>query len=122
MARKGEKVITATDFETRLSRLEAAINSILSFLVFNNTTGEIKNFMIQHDRQQILGAGTAVTFFKPFKAGTVPTVVGTSELYNCYFALSNTSPTNTGFNARSRLHDGTANTSVCGGFAIGERG
>jgi hypothetical protein len=121
MAGKGEKVITERDMQQRLRLLEVQINSILAFLVFNNTTGEVKNFMIVKHRELIAGAGTTVTFLKPFKVGTVPQVIGTSQNYNCYFALDG-APTATGFQGRSRLHDGTGNNSYCAWIAVGERG
>jgi hypothetical protein len=120
MARAGEKYITEPELESRLRKIEAKINGLLSFLVFTGAA-EIKNFMVQTNRETISGTGTAVTFANPFKAGTVPVVVGTSENYNCYFALDG-APTATGFTARSRLHDGTASNSACGWIAIGERG
>lgn len=120
MALKGDKIVTHVELENRLRKIEGKMNGLLSFIVFK-ATAEIKNFMIQTNRETIAGGGTSVTFAKPFKTGTVPVVVGTSEEYACYFALDG-APTATGFTARSRQYDGTANDSTCDWIAIGERG
>ena len=121
MARKGEKIITQTEMEARLRTLNNKIDGVLSYLVFIGGAG-VKNFLIQGKRQTITGGvNTAVTFDVAYKTGTVPIVIGTSENYNCYFGL-NGAPTATGFNARSRLHDGTSTDSTCDWIAIGERG
>lgn len=120
MALKGDKIVTHVELETRLRKIEAKMNGLLSFIVFK-ATAETKNFMIQTNRESIAGTGTAVTFANPFKTGTVPVVVGICEGYNYYFAL-NGAPTATGFTGYSRKHDGTGGTTTCNWIAIGERG
>jgi hypothetical protein len=120
MARTGEKLITETELESRLRKLESKINGILSFLVFIGGV-EIKNFLIQGKLEQIAGAGTAVTFAQPYKTATVPLVVGISIAAGFLFCL-NAAPIATGFTGYSYRHDGAAVDSWCIWVAIGERG
>ena len=120
MARTGEKLITETELESRLRKLESKMNGILSFLVFIGGA-EIKNFLIQGKLEQIAGAGTAVTFAQPYKALTVPLVVGISVAAGHFFCM-NAGPTAAGFTGYSYRHDGVALDSWCIWIAIGERG
>jgi hypothetical protein len=121
MARKGEKIVNATEFETRLRALENKIKSAAgSFYVLDNSAGAKNNVMIIKFRQSIAGGGTAVTFITAFKTGTVPVVVGSSENVDANFSM-NAAATATGFTAYSTKHDGTALTSDCDWIAIGER-
>jgi hypothetical protein len=121
MARQGEKPVTNTAFQAQLAKLKNQINSALSFLVFNNTSGEKKDFIIQFDIQSINAAGTAVSFLHSFKAGTVPGVFGTSQNKLAAFSCDG-APTAAGFTGvSSKISDGSGLTSVCMWFAIGER-
>lgn len=121
MARKGEKIITETDLNARLRMIEAKLNGILSYIVFVEAA-EIKNFLIQGATDQFAGAGSAITFDIPFKSGTVPLVLITSEDKECVVGRD-AAPTATAFTGYGRyISDGSSATCSATWIAIGERG
>ncbi len=121
MARKGEKIITQNEVETKVRNINTRIDSILSFLVFIEGV-EKKNFMIQCGHDEFAGLGSAISFPIPFKTGTAPIVVAVSIAQNKVAVLSG-APTATGFSGYGRLiSDGSNYTTNAGWIAIGERG
>jgi hypothetical protein len=112
MARKGEKLITETELESRLRKVESKLNGVLSFLVFNGGN-EIKNFMFQSGAQVFASGGTAVTFGKPYKLGSTPLVFMTPNTNQTVYASVVSATGFTGHNT------GSASARW---IAIGERG
>ena len=116
MARRGEKFITDTEFETRNRNLNYKITSVLAGLVFKKGSGEIKNFLIQIG----FNSPGTIAFEKPFKTGTVPVVVATPNDAN--FLAGITSVSATQFKLVTRYHDGELSNADCYWVAIGECG
>jgi hypothetical protein len=121
MARPGEKIVTHTELEARLRMLESKINGVLSFLFFIGGS-EKKNFMIQGNIELMAGAGSAITFDKPYKVGTTPLVLITSR-HKDMVAGMDAAPTATGFTGYGRyISDGSVAECDAVWVAIGERG
>jgi hypothetical protein len=121
MARPGEKIVTHTELETRLKLIESKINGVLSFLFFIGGS-EVKNFMVQGDVDQFVGAGTAITFDQPFKVGSLPIVTITSRQKDMV-AVMDAAPTAAGFTGYGRyISDGSVADCTAHWIAIGERG
>lgn len=121
MARVGERVVTHTELEKHLAAMALRIDSILSFLVFDGSGNEIKNFMIQFGVSQIGAGATDVTFGKSFKTGTTPSVACFSAT-DRMIAYLTTPPVATKFTAKGRGDDGVAGSLYIYWIAIGERG
>jgi hypothetical protein len=121
MARKGEKIVTQVELESRMRSENKRIDSILDYLVFISGS-KVKNFMIQCGIDEFAGAGTTKTFPLAFKTGTVPVVVITS-IQNARVVVMQGNPTATNFVGYGRLiSDGSNYTTLACWIAIGERG
>ena len=121
MARPGERIITNAELENRLAALKSQVDSILSFLVFIDGA-EIKNFLIQGEAQVLFaGAGTAITFDQPYKVGTIPIVILSSQNKSCVVGR-HAAPTATGFTGYGRGLDDSSFDVYGSWVAIGERG
>jgi hypothetical protein len=118
MARKGEKLIAAGEFETRLRGIDSKFESaatILDRLVHVQGGTYLKNPFIQVG----VSATSPVTFDHAFKVGTVPHVVGNSNLATEMAGI--TDRDNTHFHFAIKYIDGSPGAGSLIWVAIGER-
>lgn len=116
MARQGEKIVTATDFEARLRNLEAKMNSIGSSLsIYNNITNKAYGrALIQVGTTALAAGGTTITFDQAFAA--TPIIICTPLTY-CFCAVTAKSASQ--FDARCWDDAGVATAQTVDWIAVG---
>jgi hypothetical protein len=121
MARKGEKIVTQIEIETKVRNINEKINGVLSFLVFVEGA-EIKNFMFQAATDTFAGTGTAITFPKPYKTGSTPIVIGVSQDSDYVFVMNAAASAISFTGYGRRISDGANAAIDATWIAVGERG